>query len=109
MCRSLRWCGIASFLLAATLRAQSSDQEVIRQLIQRLAESERRIQALEQKLGMTSSAPASEASAVSSAVSAVQPAPTQVAPATPPTPAPALAADAGTAASAMQAQADAMQ
>jgi hypothetical protein len=54
MCRPLLWCGMTGFMLAATLSAQQTDQETIRQLMQRLAESERRIQVLEQKLGVTS-------------------------------------------------------
>lgn len=40
-------------MLVATLRAQQSDQELIRELTKRLADNERRIQALEQKLSMT--------------------------------------------------------
>jgi hypothetical protein len=55
--------GLACFALAATLRAQQSEQDIIRQLTQRLEESERRIQALEQKLGMNATAPAATATA----------------------------------------------
>ncbi len=72
MCRPLLWCGIAGFLLAAMLSAQQSDQETIRQLMQRLTESERRIQALEQKLGMVSAAPAGAATPASPSASATQ-------------------------------------
>jgi hypothetical protein len=72
MCRSLIWCGVACFSLAATLRAQQSDQEVIKQLTLRLAESERRIQALEQKLGMLSTASGDKTGSASSSVSASQ-------------------------------------
>jgi hypothetical protein len=68
MGRSLIWCGVAWIALAATLRAQQSDQEVIKQLTERLAESERRIQALEQKLGMTSAAPSATQGAQAPAV-----------------------------------------
>src|SRR5947209_5067832 len=46
-----------SVMLAGTLRAQQSDQETIRQLTQRLEQSEQRIHALEQRLGMASPAP----------------------------------------------------
>ena len=69
MRRPLLRYGVAAFLLATTLSAQQSDEETIRQLVQRLTESERRIRALEQKLGMTSaattSAPVTETPAVS--------------------------------------------
>ena len=57
MGRSLIWCGVAWITLAAALPAQQSDQEIVKQLTERLAESERRIQALEEKLGMTPAAP----------------------------------------------------
>ncbi len=68
MSRPFIWCCLAFFVLAATLSAQQSDQETIRQLTVRLAESERRIQALEEKLGMpaTPSAPASALAQASS-------------------------------------------
>lgn len=58
-----RWCGIVGFALAGTLNAQQTDQETIRQLMQRLADSERRIQALEEKLGMSSGTPVGTATA----------------------------------------------
>src|SRR5271163_144314 len=65
MCRPLIWCGVAGFTLAVTLCAQQpSDQETIKQLTERLAASERRIEALEQKLGITSTAPAAVAPVV---------------------------------------------
>lgn len=77
MRRSLLWCGFASFLLAATVHAQSSDQETIRQLIERLAESERRIHVLEQRLDTLSGAPAGAAALPASAsLPALQPAQT---------------------------------
>ncbi len=57
MGRSLIWCGVAWITLAAALPAQQSDQEIIKQLTERLAESERRIEALEEKLGMAPAAP----------------------------------------------------
>jgi len=61
MCRPLIGCCVAGFTLAVTLcaqpSAQPSDQETIKQLTERLAASERRIEALEQKLGITSTAP----------------------------------------------------
>jgi hypothetical protein len=60
MCRSILWCGVACFTFAGAIQAQQSDREIIQQLIQRLAESERRIEALEQKLGAKSAAPAGE-------------------------------------------------
>jgi len=56
--RALLWCTLAGLLPTSLLRAQQSDQEIIQQLMQRLAESERRIQALEQKLGISSNAAA---------------------------------------------------
>src|SRR5271170_6228541 len=74
MCRPLIWCGAACLTLAATLCAQQSDREIIQQLTERLAASERRIQALEEKLGLTSAAPAGDAvSAASSVTSAPAP------------------------------------
>ena len=79
MCRPLLWCGIAGFLLAATLPAQQSDQETIRQLMQRLTESERRIQALEQRLGI-SDGPAGATTPASPSVSAIQAVQTPAAP-----------------------------
>ena len=57
MRRPLFWCGVVGIILTATLCAQQSDQETIRQLVQRLADSERRIQALEQKVAMMAPAP----------------------------------------------------
>jgi hypothetical protein len=57
MCRPLLWRGVAWLSLATTLSAQQSDQDTIRQLMQRLAVSERRIQVLEQRLGISSNAP----------------------------------------------------
>jgi hypothetical protein len=99
MYRPLIWCGMAGFTLAATLCAQQSDREVIQQLTQRLAESERRIQALEQKLGMTSANPAGEARSVSALA-----APTSTVPAPAPA-APATEADAQAVAPSSQAQA----
>jgi hypothetical protein len=72
MPRPLIWCGVACIALAATLRGQQSDQDVIKQLTQRLAESERRIQALEQKLGMSSAAPAGDPTPAPLPVSATQ-------------------------------------
>src|SRR5579862_3746509 len=59
MFRPLIRSAVVCFAVAATLRAQQSEQDIIRQLTQRLEESERRIQALEQKLGMTAAAAAS--------------------------------------------------
>ncbi len=73
MCRPLVWCAVAWFAVAPTLLAQQSDQEVIRQLLQRLADSERRIQVLEQKLGVTPAAPATETAPPSPPVVATQP------------------------------------
>lgn len=64
---------VACSLFAATLRGQESDQDVIRRLTERLEESERRIQALEQRLGVTSAAPASKATASSSESQSVGP------------------------------------
>jgi hypothetical protein len=58
MRRPLIWSIGVCFVLAATLRGQQTEQDIIRQLTQRLEESERRIQALEQKLGMTPSSAA---------------------------------------------------
>jgi hypothetical protein len=84
--RPLLWCLVAGFLPASILRAQQSDQEVIQQLLQRLAESERRIQALEQKLGMMSASPAL-------AATPALPPPTVQA-AAPPAPSPGEAAEA---------------
>ena len=63
MRRPLFWCGAACFTLVASLCGQQTDQETIKQLTERLVESERRIAALEQKLGMTSAAPALEPAA----------------------------------------------
>ena len=60
------------FTLAASLCGQQTDQETIKQLTERLAESERRIAALEQKLGMTSAAPALETTAGSPSAAATQ-------------------------------------
>jgi hypothetical protein len=65
MFRPLIWCGVACFTLAPTLCAQQSDQEIIKQLTERLAASERRIQALEERLGIASTASASDTSAAS--------------------------------------------
>src|SRR5450432_2084660 len=87
MRRPLLWCGIAGFLFAARLPAQQSEQETIRQLTQRLTESERRIQALEQKLGIISDAPAGAATAASRSVSATQAMPMPAGPASKPAPA----------------------
>ncbi len=72
MRRPLFWCAAACFTLAASLCGQQTDQETIKQLTERLAESERRIAALEQKLGMTSAAPALETTAGSPSAAATQ-------------------------------------
>ena len=63
MWRRLLWSTVACLTLASTLRAQQSDQEIIHQLMDRLAESERRIQALEERLGISSPVPANTAAA----------------------------------------------
>src|SRR5271165_3602272 len=76
MCRPLVWCGMACFTLAGVLPAQQSDQELIRQLMERLADNERRIQALEQKLASISPAPQSETAIASSSASPAQETPT---------------------------------
>lgn len=72
MRRPLLWCSLAGLIFSVTLCAQQTDQDIIRQLTQRLEDSERRIQALEQKLGMTSPAPAVAVTSASPAVSATQ-------------------------------------
>ena len=72
MSRLLLWFGVLCFVLAVPATAQQSDQEIITQLMQRLADSERRIQALEQRLGMTSVAPGSATTPATTPVSAVQ-------------------------------------
>jgi hypothetical protein len=72
MRRPLFWCGAACFTLVASLCGQQTDQETIKQLTERLAESERRIAALEQKLGVTSAASASEPAVGSASAAATQ-------------------------------------
>ena len=74
MRRSLLCWGIACLTVAPVLHAQQSDQEIIQQLTQRLEDSERRIQALEKKLGMT----AESAPAPAPAVAAIQPSPAPI-------------------------------
>lgn len=59
MCKPLLRCGLVGLIVMTTLRGQQSDQEIISNLMQRLVESERRIQALEQKLGITHAVPPS--------------------------------------------------
>ena len=73
MPRSLLCWGIACFAVAPALFAQQSDQETIQQLMQRLADSERRIQALEEKLGMSSTVAGKRADACCPAVAAIPP------------------------------------
>jgi hypothetical protein len=72
MCRPLIGCCVACFTLAVTLCAQSADQETIKQLTERLAASERRIEALEQKLGMASTAPPAPAADAEAQAKAAQ-------------------------------------
>src|SRR5580658_7268925 len=72
MWRRLLWCVVACFTLAATLRAQQADQEIIRQLVEKLADNERRIQVLEQKLAVMSVVPATETASAASPVPATQ-------------------------------------
>jgi hypothetical protein len=76
---------MACLTLVVTLRGEQPDQEIIKQLTERLAESERRIEALEQKLGMTSAVTEGETGSGSLSVLTDLPAPTStgLAPATP--------------------------
>ncbi len=101
MRRSLLCWGIACFAVAPALFAQQSDQEIIQQLMQRLADSERRIQALEKKLGITSTVAESAPVPGPAAAAAIQPV-VGVQAAPPPV-------DPSAAAGIVQAQADAMQ
>ena len=73
--------GVTCLALAASLHGQQSEQDIIRQLTQRLEESERRIQALEQKLGMT---PATAAANPTMAAAAATETPVQAPPQAPP-------------------------
>ncbi len=59
MCKPLIRCSVAYFALVAGLSAEQPEQDIIKQLMQRLAVSEQRIQALEQKLGVSSAVPVS--------------------------------------------------
>jgi hypothetical protein len=63
---------MAGLALAVTLLAQESDHEIIKRLLERLAESERRIQVLEQKQGVTSAPPVGATASPSPLVSAAQ-------------------------------------
>jgi hypothetical protein len=86
MHKSLILCGTACLALAAALHGQPSDpsdKEMIRQLTERLAESERRIQALEQKLGVSTPAAASDAGPASASSPVAATAETTAAPAPP--------------------------
>jgi hypothetical protein len=94
-------CSVAGFLLVATLHAQQSDQEVIKQLMQRLADSERRIQVLEQKLGIAAAVPAAAPAPEPPSISVTQ------APQTPAAPVPPSTTDADAQAAVKTAQAEA--